>query len=237
MPQRGKDLIPSGTLLETITYIQTEFETLKTYAEFMDLEVRAKIASDQLDIEKRLVEANEQIDAFDQIYQEAHRAAIILIAKIKVKIVREYDAAKERGEVAKAHRPRKSDDTVTQEDLSLDSRRLSENRYLSNFDKDNPGKLEHRLRTADAPHVEVYAIIEEERRKDNPKPKPKLSADLQARMFIKKAETFKADLAKFIRDKQDVGDQVRPLLWQVLRDIADQCYSAAETFKVLEPAE
>jgi hypothetical protein len=121
----------------------------RTAAEILDARDHAAVAYDMARRAGRLAAAR---GAYDELIPRIHRAqadALVIEAEAKRRLADEYDAAQERGEVAKAGdpRPSKTEGLATVSDIGLTHKTIHEARKVRDAEKAAPGLVR---RTVDA---------------------------------------------------------------------------------------
>jgi hypothetical protein len=148
----------------------------------------ATVAYDAAKLAARLTEAK---DAHDEVVAAAHRAmadALIIETRAKCRLADEYDAAQERGEVAKRsdgtairdHVPNENK-VATVADIGLTRKQVHEARVIRDAERKQPGvikqTLEQKLRAGEAPlRADVKRVARDTITPEEPKsPSPPVS--------------------------------------------------------------
>lgn len=136
------------TLPSLVERAASALANAKTSAEVLEARDLAGLAYDAAKRAARLARAKK---AHDEVISAVYRAqadALLIEARAKVRLADEYDAAQERGDVAKG-RPRKSsspeDFQATTTDLGLSHKQVHEARQIRDAEKLDPGSVERVL--------------------------------------------------------------------------------------------
>lgn len=136
----------SDTLPSLIDRAATALSSARDSGEVLEARNMARLAYDAAKSAGRMARAKK---AHDEVVGAVYRAqadALLIEARAKMRLADEYDAAQERGEVAKRGQ-KKSDvgDGNISTDLGLRRYEIHEARQLRNMERDNPGVIENTL--------------------------------------------------------------------------------------------
>ena len=155
------DIVRSeDNLLIVIDKIRNNLASATTYAEILEVKDQTSLIYDRIKSEIKIAKKKEARDDIIKVARQTQGDIALMILRAESRLAKEYDLAKQRGEVANEGRPivqkqieipENPGITTIQCDLGIDSRRLSEARKFNEFDEAHPGKAEEF----------VYSIIEE----------------------------------------------------------------------------
>jgi hypothetical protein len=157
----GTDVAQVHSLTAMITNAAAALARAATPAEMFDVIQRTTVAYEAARITARLVKVR---DAHAEIIAACHKAqadALEIEAQAQCRLADEYDAAQERGEVARHSAgnphivPNKNDLPRTAAEVGLSRKLVHEARQVRNAERENPGvvrqKLDERLSNGEAP--------------------------------------------------------------------------------------
>lgn len=146
-------MVPSDTLPALIDRAASALSAARTSGEVLEARDMARVAYDAAKSAGRMARAK---DAHDQVISAVYRAqadALLIESRAKMRLADEYDAAQERGEVAKGSTGRGdkivADDNdirpATAADLGIRRDEIHEARRLRDVEKQSPGIIETTL--------------------------------------------------------------------------------------------
>ncbi len=138
---------PTETLTTLIDRASAALDSARTSAEVLEAREYARVAYDAAKSAARIATAKR---AHDSILAEAHRVqanATFMRARAEMRLAEEYDAAQDRGEVAKAGNPNSSrqEELVSAPDLGLSHKDIHEARRLRDAEQSDPGIIRRTL--------------------------------------------------------------------------------------------
>lgn len=145
-------IIPSETLPVLIDRATAALQNARSSAEVLEARDMARVAYDAAKSAGRMAKAKQ---AHDSIVSDVHRSqahALAIRARAEMRLAEEYDAAQDRGEVAKAgqyDRPNVVSDNVsrraTSADLGMRRDEIHEARKLRDAEQAEPGLISRAL--------------------------------------------------------------------------------------------
>lgn len=111
-------------------------------AEVLEARDLAKLAYDAAKSAGRMARAKKAHDDVISAVYRAQADALLIEARAKMRLADEYDAAQERGEVAKAGNSSKPEELARANDLGISHKEVHEARQIRNIERDDPGAYE-----------------------------------------------------------------------------------------------
>lgn len=136
---------PTETLPTLINRAVHALENARSSAEVLEARDMARVAYDAAKSAGRIAKAKQ---AHDSILADVHRAqanATFIRARAEMRLAEEYDAAKDRGEVARAGHNQHGEVVPTVNDLGLSRKDIHEARQLRDAERENPGLIRRSL--------------------------------------------------------------------------------------------
>lgn len=136
---------PSETLPILINRAVQALESARSSAEVLEARDMARVAYDAAKSAGRIAKAKQ---AHDSILADVHRAqanATFIRARAEMRLAEEYDAAKDRGEVAAVGHNQHTEVLPTGKDLGLSYKDIHEARQFRNAEKAEPGLISRAL--------------------------------------------------------------------------------------------
>jgi hypothetical protein len=162
-----------------------------TAAEVLDAGKYAKAAYDAAKLAKRLSAVK---DAHDEIIAACHKAmadALVIESQTKCRLADEYDAAQERGEIAKhgeigRGRSSQREHLSTSEDIGITRKQVHEARAVRDAEKKKPGlvrkTIEAKLKAGEEPtRADIKRAVNATKPRGGPKPERRKHADTAER--------------------------------------------------------
>lgn len=134
-------LIPTETLPTLIDRATAALDSARSSAEVLEARDMARVAYDAAKSAARMARAKQ---AHDSLITDVHRAqanALAIRARAEMRLAEEYDAAKDRGEVAAAGHNQHTEALPTGKDLGLSYKDIHEARRLRDAERDEPGVI------------------------------------------------------------------------------------------------
>lgn len=182
---KADDKITKDTISTIIGRAIASLKEAKTHSEKLAAINTADMTFDALDKAKKLHKDLE----FE--LETAKAELVIVIDRVKIEILEEYEKAKEDNKVAQKGQTRNTGTSekpkiaevrrsserpkviTTQKDIGVSNQRLSETRKIVNFDKKNPGVRENTIREMPEKHKKVTKGVSLRIVENNEEPKPK----------------------------------------------------------------
>lgn len=138
-------LIPTETLPTLIDRATAALDSARSSAEVLEARDMARVAYDAAKSAARMARAKQ---AHDSLIADVHRAqanALAIRARAEMRLAEEYDAAKDRGEVAAAGHNQHTEVLPTGKDLGLSYKDIHEARQLRDAEREEPGLIRRAL--------------------------------------------------------------------------------------------
>lgn len=192
--------MPSETLPELITKATAALDAARNSAEVLEARDMARVAYDAAKSVARIAKAKQ---AHDTLLVEVHRSqahALAIRARAEMRLAEEYDAAQERGEVAKPGGDRGNQHTggklldpkfASPKDLGMRDQEIHEARKLRDAERDEPGVVQRTINDmVESGEEPTSAAL---RRKITERPTPQRTMDRRALWLWGRLQDFERD--------------------------------------------